>query len=189
MMILDLLLGFLRVGLFSFGGGYAAVPLIRDVVLAYGWLEQDMLATMIAVSESTPGPIMVNLATYIGSSQAGLAGAFLATLAVVLPAFVIILLIMAVMKSVLKSPHVQAVMRGLTACVIGVILAVGCWMLYHNGVSPLFQQDADIRPLILAVLLSAVWFGSRAKPQLKKHITPITLILISAVFGIVVYSI
>ena len=80
-------------------------------------------------------------------------------------------------------------MRGLTACVIGVILAVGCWMLYHNGVSPLFQQDADIRPLILAVLLSAVWFGSRAKPQLKKHITPITLILISAVFGIVVYSI
>ena len=189
MIYLDLLIGFLKVGCFSFGGAYAAIPLIRDVVLSYGWLTEEALTDMIAVSESTPGPIMVNLATYIGSSQAGLAGAFLATLAVVLPAFVIILLIMAVMKSVLKSPHVQAVMRGLTACVIGVILAVGCWMLYHNGVSPLFQQDADIRPPILAVLLSAVWFGSRAKPQLKKHITPITLILISAVFGIVVYSI
>ena len=73
--------------------------------------------------------------------------------------------------------------------VIGVILSVGIRMLYRNGISPVFQQDADIRPLILAVLLSAVWFGSRANPQLKKHITPITLILISAVFGIVVYSI
>ncbi|MBR6443487.1 MAG: chromate transporter [Clostridia bacterium] len=185
----DLLIGFLKVGCFSFGGAYAAIPLIRDVVLSYGWLTEEVLTDMIAVSESTPGPIMVNLATYIGSSQAGLPGAFLATLAVVLPAFVIILLIMAVMKSVLKSPYVQAVMRGLTACVIGVILSVGILMLYRNGISPVFQQDADIRPLILAVLLSAVWFGSRAKPQLKKHITPITLILISAVFGIVVYSI
>ena len=62
-------------------------------------------------------------------------------------------------------------------------------MLYQNGVSPLFRQDADVRPLILAVLLSAVWFGTRSKPKLKKHITPITLILISAVSGIVIYSI
>ena len=99
MIHLDLFLGFLRVGLFAFGGAYGAIPLIRDVVLSYGWLSDEMLTYMIAVSESTPGPIMVNLATYVGSSQAGLLGSFLATLAVVLPSFVIILLIMIVLKN------------------------------------------------------------------------------------------
>ena len=187
-MIPDLLIGFLKVGFFSFGGAYAAIPLIRDVVLSYGWLTDEALTDMIAVSESTPGPIMVNLATYIGSSQAGLPGAILATLAVVLPAFVIILLIMAVMKTVLKNPYVQAVMRGLTACVIGVILATGCWLLYQNGISPVFQEGMDCRPLILAFVLTACWFGLRAKPKLKKHVSPIGLILVSAILGIAVYS-
>ena len=83
MIYLDLLIGFLKVGCFAFGGAYGAIPLIRDVVLSYGWLSDEVLTYMIAVSESTPGPIMVNLATYIGSSQAGILGAFVATLAVV----------------------------------------------------------------------------------------------------------
>ena len=70
MIYLELFLGFLKVGCFTFGGGYGAVALIRDVVLSNGWLSEEMLTYMIAVSESTPGPIMVNMATYIGSSQA-----------------------------------------------------------------------------------------------------------------------
>lgn len=74
MIYIDLFIGFLKVGLFSFGGAYGAIPLIRDEVLSYGWLEEDMLTYMIAVSESTPGPIMVNLATYVGRSQGGAAG-------------------------------------------------------------------------------------------------------------------
>ena len=98
MIYLDLLIGFLKVGLFAFGGAYGAIPLIRDVVLAYGWLNDEMLTYMIAVSESTPGPIMVNLATYVGSSQAGFPGALIATAAVVLPSFIIILLIMVLLK-------------------------------------------------------------------------------------------
>ena len=184
----DLLIGFLKVGCFSFGGAYAAIPLIRDVVLSYGWLTDEALTDMIAVCESTPGPIMVNLATYIGSSQAGLPGAALATAVVVLPAFVIILLIMAAMKTVLKNQYVQAVMSGLTACVIGVIMATGCWLLYQNGISPMFQEEADVRPFILAIVLSAVWFGFRARPKFRKYISPISLILISAVFGVVIYG-
>ena len=72
MIYLDLFLGFLKVGCFSFGGAYGAIPLIRDVVISYGWLSDEMLTYIIAVSESTPGPIMVNLATYIGISQAGI---------------------------------------------------------------------------------------------------------------------
>ena len=75
MICLHLFLGFLKVGCFAFGGAYGAIPLIRDVVLSYGWLTDESLTYMIAVSESTPGPIMVNLATYVGSSQAGLPGA------------------------------------------------------------------------------------------------------------------
>ena len=109
MMLLELFLGFLRVGCFAFGGAYGAIPLIRDVVLSYGWLEDDMLTTMIAVSESTPGPIMVNLATYIGNVQAGFIGALISTLAVVLPSFVIILLIMILLKTARHHPGDRAV--------------------------------------------------------------------------------
>ncbi|MBP5618346.1 MAG: chromate transporter, partial [Clostridia bacterium] len=107
MIYLELFLGFLQVGCFAFGGAYAAIPLIRDVVLSYGWLSEEMLADMIAVSESTPGPVTVNLATYVGSSQGGLLGAIVATFAIVLPAFVILLLIVAIFKNLLKYPVTQ----------------------------------------------------------------------------------
>ena len=87
MIYLDLLIGFLEVGFFSFGGAYAAIPLIREVVLAHGWMDDEMVAYMIAISESTPGPIMVNMATYVGSVKGGIPGAMIATTAVVFPAF------------------------------------------------------------------------------------------------------
>ena len=103
MIYLDLFLCFLKVGSFAFGGAYGAIPLIRDVVMSYGWLRDEMLTYMIAVSESTPGPIMVNLATYIGSNQAGFLGAVVATLAVVLPSFLIILWGTALLKTALKN--------------------------------------------------------------------------------------
>ena len=154
MIYLELLIGFLEVGCFSFGGAYAAIPLIRDVVLSYGWVTEEMLTDMIAVSESTPGPIMVNLATYVGTSQAGIPGAIIATLASILPAFLIILLIMIVMKKALDNKYVQAVMRGLQACVIGVITAVGCQMLVQNAIRPAIAEPADFRPLILAGVLA-----------------------------------
>ena len=116
----DLFFGFLRVGCFAFGGAYGAIPLIREVALSYGWLDDEAISYMIAVSESTPGPIMINLATYVGSSQAGLWGAVLATLAVVLPSFLIILLAMAVLKTLFQNSRIQAVVRGLKPCVVGI---------------------------------------------------------------------
>ena len=125
MICLDLFLGFLKVGCFAFGGAYGAIPLIRDVVLKYGWLEEETLLYFIGVCESTPGPIMINLATYVGSSQAGILGSLLATFAVVLPAFIIILIVVAIMDKFLKNSWVKAVMGGLKPGVIGVILATG----------------------------------------------------------------
>ena len=186
MIYLELLIGFLKVGLFSFGGAYAAIPLIREVVLSYGWVSEEMLTDMIAVSESTPGPIMVNLATYVGTSQAGIPGAIIATLASILPAFLIILLIMLVMKKALDNKYVQAVMRGLQACVIGVITAVGCYMLYQNAVLPLTAEPSDFRPLILAGILALLYFGSRK--VMKKGLSPILLIGISACLGVLFFG-
>ena len=113
---------------------------------------------MIAVSESTPGPIMVNLATYIGLSQAGISGAVLATFAVVLPAFVIILLFVAALKRVWNHGCVQAVIGGLKPCVIGIILATGVTMILGNCIRLEENVTADIRSVIVTVILGAVLF-------------------------------
>jgi len=185
MILLELFLGFLRVGMFSFGGAYAAIPLIHDIVLSYGWIDDEMLTYMIAVSESTPGPIMVNLATYVGSSQAGLLGSVIATFAVVLPSFVIILLITILLKTLLKNPYVQAILQGFKPCMIGIILATGAYMIWKNGF--IFQNGTlFIRPLLLTVMLGAIYFGSR---KIKKGgISPIQLICLAAAAGIAVYG-
>jgi chromate transporter len=138
---------------------------------------------MIAVSESTPGPIMVNLATYVGSSQAGIAGAAVATLAVVLPAFFIIVLVATVLKAVIKNPYVQAVMDGLSACVVGVVLATGIYMTFSNCVPAAF----DFRGFLIAAVLAATLFGTKMYTKIK--LSPIHLILIAACLGAIVYTI
>ena len=187
MISLDLFLGFLRVGLFAFGGAYGAIPLIRDVVLSYGWMTDEMLTYMIAVSESTPGPIMVNLATYVGSSHAGFRGALLATLAVVLPSFVIILLVMILLKTVLKNKYVQAVLRGLKPCVSGIVLATGIYMVLNNCFHLKSGFVFDRKALLLTAVLGFAMFAS--KPLFRKKVSPVLLIVISAVLGILVYGV
>lgn len=182
MIYLDLFVGFLKVGLFSFGGAYGAIPLIRDVVLDYGWMSDESVTYMIAVSESTPGPIMVNLATYVGSSQAGLPGAITATFAVVLPAFVVILLVMGVFQRALEHKSVKAFMRGVKPCVAGIILATGGYMVFHNCV----ENAVDVRALFLTVLLGGIYFGMRLIK--KGGISPIALLVISGCLGMVVYA-
>lgn len=187
MIYLDLFLGFLRVGCFAFGGAYGAIPLIRDVVLSYGWLTDEALTYMIAVSESTPGPIMVNLATYVGSNQGGFLGAVLATLAVVLPSFIIILLVMVALKTLLKNKYMQAILRGLKPCIIGIILAMGVYMTVNNTVPLTKNNSVNMQAAIITVILVTVMFG--AKPIIKKKVSPIMLIVISAWLGIVIYGV
>lgn len=182
----ELLWGFLKVGLFSFGGAYGAIPLIRDIVLSYGWIHEDMLTNMIAVSESTPGPIMVNLATYVGSSRAGVLGAILATVAVVLPSFVIILLVTALLTKVIKNRYVQAALCGMKPCIIGIILATGCFMIICNCFNLSDTGKVNLTEILLTIILSVIFFGSRK--VLKKGISPILLIVISAVFGVIAYG-
>ena len=178
----ELFLGFLQVGCFTFGGAYGAIPLIRDVVLSYGWLSDETLTYMIAVSESTPGPIMVNMATYIGSSQGGFWGAVLATTAVVMPSFIMILLVMILLKTALKNPWVQAVLRGLKPCVVGIILATGGWIVWQSAVP---GGKPEWQALIIAGILVAVIAGGQMR---KRKISPIGLIGISALLGVVLYG-
>ena len=187
MIYLDLFFGFLKVGCFAFGGAYGAIPLIRDVVMSYGWLSEDMLTYMIAVSESTPGPIMVNLATYIGSSQGGFLGAVIATLSVVLPSFLIILLVTALLKTALKNKYVQAVLRGLKPCVIGIVLATGIYMVLTNCLGAFSAIKVNVQSVIVTAILALVMLVY--KHIANKKLSPILLIVISAVAGAVVYGI
>lgn len=185
MILLDLLIGFLKVGLFSFGGAYSAIPLIRDVVLSYGWLTEEALTYMIAVSESTPGPIMVNLATYVGASQAGILGAAIATLASITPAFIIIILAIVMLQSALENPYVQSVIHGLAPCVVGVILSIGCTMTLSSCLNAT-ETGLDIRSVGIAAVLAAIVIGY--KKVLKKKLSPIALIAVAGVLGAVVFG-
>lgn len=180
----ELFIGFLGASCFAFGGAYAAIPIIRDMVTSYGWLTDGELSYMIAVSESTPGPIMVNLATYVGASQGGILGSFLATFAVILPSFVIIVLIMAVLKNFIGNKYVDAVLSGLKACVMGIILATGVTMTLGN-LLPAYAPD--FKAIIIAGLILLSMFLS--KKLRKKALSPIQIIMVAAVLGIIVYGI
>ena len=183
MIYLDLFIGFLIVGCFSFGGAYAAIPIIRDVVLYYHWINDETLSYMIAISESTPGPVMVNLATYVGTSQAGVLGAFIATFAVVLPAFLIIIIIMALLNNYLENDYIKALLNGMKPSIVSIIIVMGFYMIMKNCNIVKSFNDLNVRSLIMTLVLLIIYYGSRK--FLKKKLTPIHLIIISAVTGII----
>lgn len=186
MTCLELLAGFLKIGLFSFGGAYAAIPLIREVVLSYGWLTDEKLSYMIAVSESTPGSIIVNMATYIGSAQAGVPGAAIATVAVVLPAFLIVVLITALVKKVIQNAAFQSALGGLKACMTGVVLATGTYMILTNCIGRVPAVCVDTAAVVLTVVLAAIYFGSRK--AFKNGMSPIVLICAAGAAGVLAYG-
>lgn len=181
MIYLKLFWDFFRVSCFTFGGAYGAIPLIRDMVLGNGWIGEERFAYMIAVSESTPGPIMVNMATYIGSDQAGFFGSLLATFGVVLPAYLVILLIVSILQNAIKNKYVQAVLQGLKPCITGIVLATGLYMVIHN----VLPGNVDLPALCITAVLVAIMV---LYPKItKKKLSPIALILCSAVLGILVF--
>ena len=181
---LTLFFVFLKIGLFSFGGAYGALALIQEEVLRHGWADEAMFANIAAISEATPGPIMVNMATYIGSRQGGFFGALLATVGVILPAFVILLLIVSLLRHFLQKEPVQAALRGIKPCLMGVILATGCLMAV-NAVREKTAQSVDYVAICLLLGLGALSFGW--KKLFKKQLPPIALIGIAALCGICFY--
>lgn len=185
MRYLELFFAFFKVSCFAFGGAYGAIPLIREMVLAHGWLSEESLTYMIAVSESTPGPIMVNLATYIGSTQGGFLGAVIATATVVLPAFLIVLLVTAILKNFVNNKYVQAVLQGMKPCVAGIILATGVFMVIKNCFATEWIIEMDISAfLITAALTGSILIFKKFR---KRNLSPIAIIMISALLGVLLY--
>ena len=190
MIYLKLFLTFLKIGAVSFGGGYGMISLIRDDCLANGWLTEAELLNFIAVAESTPGPIAVNMATFVGSSQGGALGALLATLGVVLPSFTIILLIATVLTHLLKYRGVQAVLGGIRPAIIALILGTAVTMLISLGfgIKNIHSAlDFDYRALVVFAVICVISFAySKWK---KKSFSPILLIVISGALGALLYGI
>jgi len=188
MIYLQLFLTFLKIGAVAFGGGYGMIPMIREDVLSNSWLTEEELLNFIAVAESTPGPIAVNMATFVGSSQGGLLGAFLATLGVILPAFLIMLLIVMFLNKLLEYAGVKAVLMGIRPAFIGLIIATSLTMFLSiifgiGTIKDIFSFDW--KGLAIFMFLSGVFIGY--KLLRNKYISPIILILISAVLGILLY--
>lgn len=158
MIYLRLFLNFLMIGVLSFGGGYGMVSLVRETVLSNGWLTENEFLNFIAVSESTPGPLAVNMATFIGSTQGGILGSFVATLGVVLPSFLIILLIASALKNLMKYAPVNAFLSGVRPCVVAMILATALSMALSTlfGLTDLQAGFApDLRSIAVFAMLGA----------------------------------
>jgi len=176
MIYLDLFLTFFKIGLFTFGGGYAMLPLIREEVAMHGWASAEDLINFIAVSESTPGPFAINIATFIGRTTAGIPGAFCATLGVVLPSFIVILIVSKLYDKFRRSRTVQGAMSGVKPAVIGLITAA----LISLGKQVLFPDGYSVNaPMLISISI----FILTAVLAFKKK-NPIMLIGISAVAGI-----
>ena len=191
MIYLKLFLTFIEIGAVAFGGGYAMIPLMRDKVLSHGWLTEGELLNVIAVAESTPGPIAVNMATFIGATQGGLIGSALATLGVVLPAFLIMLLIAAILKNFLEYQGVKAVMRTIRPCAIALILGTSVTLFMSNILGLSTGIKGGINPDVKGmILLGMIFLISFILKKIKgKKPSPILMIGISALLGIIFYEI
>ena len=180
MIYLELFFTFLMIGAFTFGGGYAMLPLIQEEVAAKGWIDAASLVDFVAVSESTPGPFAINMATYVGSEMGGVLGAACATLGVVLPSFVIILIVAKCYDKFRQSRVIKGCMTGLKPAVVGLIgaavVSVGKTVLFPGAVSlAVFTQPGTYIALAIMGLMLLLSF---------KKVHPILIICLSAVIGI-----
>ena len=190
MILLELFLTFFEIGALTFGGGYAMIPFVREQVLAHGWLSEEELLNMIAVSESTPGPIAVNMATFVGSEQAGILGSAAATLGVVLPSFIVILIISALLKNFLKYKGVGAFLSGVRPCVVSLILGTAI-TLFFSVLLGIGSGDFELNIDLIGIIIFALVVGISLiyKKKKGKKPSPILMIAISACLGMIFYSI
>ena len=202
MTYLTLFWEYFKIGLFTIGGGYAMLTPVKQVVLRHGWLTEDQLISFVGVAESTPGPFAINLATFVGNSVGsatelgvfgGILGALIATIAVVLPSLIIIIVVTILFEKFKSSKYVQGALRGIKPVVVGLILAavvtVGAKVIlpklnFTNITPEGFSQFNWISLIIIAAIVPL----SLVKIKRKK-IHPIFLILLSAVVGIVVFGV
>jgi chromate transporter len=181
MIFLELFLTFLKIGAFTFGGGYAMLPLMKQEVLLNAWMTEEELLNFIAVAESTPGPVAINMATYIGVETGGLFGAIVATLGVVLPSFVVIMLVAKFYEKYKNSFIVKSCLAGLRPAVIGLmasaVVTLGAGVFFPEGLAKIAVDFSFFSSIVIFGLIVYLAF---------KKVSPILLILLSAALGIAV---
>ncbi|MDE6060424.1 MAG: chromate transporter [Clostridia bacterium] len=188
-MYLDLLWTFFKIGLFTIGGGQAMIPMIMTNVVDKGWLEETALIDFIAISESTPGPFAVNIATYTGIETAGVFGAICATLGVVLPSVIIIILVAKLLSNFMKRKAVSEVFVGVRSTVTGLLMSV-----FLSLVLTMLFGITDIRNVgsvsvdYIGIGMFAVIFPLSFLKIKGKKMKPILIVIISAALGILCYG-
>lgn len=188
MILLRLFFEFFKTGLFSVGGGMATLPFLYSMSDSTGWFSHAQLADMIAVSESTPGPIGVNMASYVGFATAGIPGAIVATVGLVMPSVIVILIIAKVLAAFRQNKYVDAAFYGLRPCSLGLIAAAGLLVVKIALFDfDLFAQTGNFLDIFnfKAIILAAVLIVLTRFIKLTKKLHPVVFILGSAVAGIV----
>lgn len=180
----DLFLTFFKIGAFTFGGGYAMLPLILEEVERHGWMKREALIDFVAVSESTPGPFAINIATYVGSEMGGVLGSVCATLGVVLPSFIIILIVAKCYEKFKENRYVKGTLNGLKPAAIGLIatavVTTALSVFVPNGFDKILSDILSLEFVFSVIIFLLSLFLIMKK---KKH--PVIVILISAGLGII----
>ena len=186
MIILRLLTEFFKIGLFTYGGGLAMLPLLQEKAIEFGWLTKEQFADMIAISQSTPGPIAINMATFVGYNQAGILGAIVSSLSVILPGFIIVLIIARFLAHFNEKPIVKAIFIGLRAAVIGLIATAIVNVAMVSIISTenfrLTGNIVDLFEIKSLLLFAGVLF---AIIKYKKH--PVYYIVTAGILGIIIW--
>jgi len=179
MILLQLFFEFFKIGLFAIGGGLVTIPFLYDLAEKTGWFSPNVLVDMIAVSESTPGPIGINMATYVGYYTNGITGGLIATLGIILPSLVIIIIISKMLEKIKDNPIIRNVFYGIRPVALALILTAALDIIYSNILN--FAND------VTTIIKSVVMFSILLFSIIKTKLHPICFIAISAIIGIIIF--
>ena len=191
MIFFELFYTFFLIGLFTFGGGYAMIPMIQEQVVSKGWITESSLTDFIAVSEATPGPFAINISTFVGNSVGGVFGAICSTIGVILPSLIVIIIIAMIMKKFMKNKYVQGALKGVRPVVLALILSTAIVLfvkvIFFKSSSLTSEFEFDLRSFTLLIILSSMLVIY--KKVKKKNLGAIKLLGLSALLGIVIFTV
>ena len=190
MIYFELFYTFFLIGLFTFGGGYAMIPMIEDQIVGKGWMTDAQLTDFIAISETTPGPFAINISTFVGSQTGGIFGAICSTIGVILPSFIIILLVAIILSKFLKNRFVKGALNGVKPVIVALIAVttvtffIKTILFSGNAIRsvPMYFDRAAFTLLFVLASFAIIYRINK-----KKSVNPISLLLLSAFFGIVLF--
>ncbi len=190
MIFFELFYTFFLIGLFTFGGGYAMIPMIQEQIVGKGWISAEALTDFIAISEVTPGPFAINISTFVGSNVGGPFGALCSTIGVILPSLIIIIIVAMIMTKFMNNKYVKGALNGVKPIVLALILSTALLLfvkvIFFGGHSISSELAFDRKSLTLLIVLVVILLIQ--KKINKKALNPIALLGLSALMGIIIFS-